>query len=91
MPSSNHAQLTAEDRADLDASRDWVKGHFTEAADEKYQPVSGKLRVIGAVLDNGWVETAETWKLQSLGIALGDALAQELLLEWVVVDDEFPG
>ena len=75
IPISAHTQLTAEDRADLETSRKWVKGHFTEAASEKYDPISGKLRVIDAVLKSGWVEPTETWKLQSLGVAFGDALA----------------
>jgi hypothetical protein len=80
--------LTEEDKQNLDAARTWVKGHFTENADEKYEPVDGKLRVIDAILANKWVNASETDKLQALGVALGDALAQELLLDWVVIDDE---
>ncbi len=85
----SHVKLDSEDRRQLEAARDWVKGHFAEHADAKYEPLDGKLRVIDAVLQNDWVEPTETWKLQALGIALGDALAQKLLLEWVVVDDEY--
>jgi len=44
---------------------------------------------LDAILANGWVEPSETWKLQALGICLGDALAQELLMDWVIVDDEY--
>ena len=84
---TEHAPLSPEDREWLDPSRGWVKGHFTDHPNEKYEPVEGKLRVVEAVL--GWVAPSETWKLQSLGVAFGDALAQELVLEWVVVDDEF--
>ena len=81
--------LGPEDIVNLDAARSWVKGHFSEDQDEKYQPVEGKLRVMDTILQNGWVEASETWKLQSLGVAFGDALAQQLMLDWVVVDDEF--
>jgi hypothetical protein len=45
--------------------------------------------VIDAILKNGWVSKGETWKLQALGIAFGDAVAQYLMLDWVSVDDEF--
>ena len=63
--------------------------HFTEKPEEKYAPIDGKLRVIDAILGAGWVEPHETEKLQSLGVAFGDAIAQKLLMEWVVVDDEY--
>jgi hypothetical protein len=89
MPEESHLPLRDEERARLEAARSWVKGHFTEKADEKYDPEDGKLRVIDAILGNRWVTPDETWKLQALGIAFGDALAQRLQLEWVTVDDEF--
>ena len=88
-PPATYRSLTPEDLANLEAARAWVRGHFTEAAEGKYEPIDGKLRVIDAILKNGWVDVKETWKLQALGVALGDALAQKLLLEWVTVDDEF--
>ena len=79
-----------DDEADwLESARSWMKGHFTENADEKYATIEGKLRLIATILEQGWIEPSETWKLQSLGIALGDALAQKLLLDWVTIDDEF--
>lgn len=36
-----------------------------------------------------WIEPTETWKLQSLGITLGDALSQKLGMVWVRVEDEY--
>lgn len=89
MKDPGHKPLTAEDHRNLSAARDWVKGHFSADQDLKYAPTQGKLSVIGAILDNAWVNPAETWKLQALGICLGDALAQELLLDWVIIDDEY--
>ncbi|QJR16063.1 DUF3806 domain-containing protein [Usitatibacter palustris] len=80
--------LNEEDIQRIEAHREWVVGHFEDA--KGYEPLSAKLRVIQAVLDNGWAEKTETWKLQSLGIALGDALVQEMpQLSWVAVEDEF--
>jgi Domain of unknown function (DUF3806) len=37
----------------------------------------------------GWVAPTETYKLQRLGITLGDALVQELGMEWVMVEDDY--
>jgi hypothetical protein len=34
-------------------------------------------------------EPNETWKLQSLGITFGDALAQKMRLRWVAVADQY--
>lgn len=85
----DHIPLTNADRQWLETARAWVKGHFADDADDKYAPVEGKLRVVEAILANGWVAADETWKLQALGAAFGDALEQELLLEWVSVEDAF--
>lgn len=86
-PAEHH--LEAAEREWLERARDWVKGHFPESPDEHYSTIDGKLRVIAANLDQGWVSRSDTWQLQSLGIAFGDALAQKLMLKWVTVDDEY--
>jgi hypothetical protein len=80
--------LNDEDADRIRKHRDWVVGHFDDAT--AYETVSDKLRVIQAILDNGWIAKQETWKLQSLGVTFGDALVQEVPeLSWVAVDDEF--
>ncbi len=85
----DYVPLTEADRDWLESARAWVKEHFTDNVEEKYAPVAGKLRVIDAILVNGWIAYNETWKFQALGAAFGDALGQELLLDWVSVEDEF--
>jgi hypothetical protein len=80
--------LNEEDINRLQQHREWVVGHYDDPA--AYESVAGKLRLIQTILDNGWIDTSETWKLQSLGVAFGDALVQEVPeLFWVAVDDEF--
>jgi hypothetical protein len=79
--------LNSGDRDRLAAARSWLKGHFTHDADAKYGSVEAKLRLLEAILDAGWVEPHETWKLQALGIGFGDALEQELGLKWAAVED----
>lgn len=42
-----------------------MKGHFADAADEKYRPISDKLRVVDPLLASGLVQPPETGMLQS--------------------------
>jgi len=77
-----------EEVARLEAQRKWVRDHYTHDPESEYASVSGKLKVINTILASGWVASHETVKLQSLGVAFGDALAQELGLRWVTVEDE---
>jgi len=81
--------LNQEDSSDVEAKRDWVRNHYEPQALHKYDTVEGKLAVVDAILSNGWVNSEETLKLQCLGIAFGDALAQHLGLSWVAVEDEY--
>jgi hypothetical protein len=46
------------------------------------------LRVIQDVLDRSALSLDQTYELQALGVALGDVMAEQLGLEWVVVDDD---
>jgi hypothetical protein len=69
--------------------RAWVKGHFTENADVKYEPLVGKLRLLDGIISQNFIQPDETWKLQALGIVFGDALVQQLGMEWVTVEDEY--
>jgi len=89
MTNEEPSVLEPEERAWIEEARAWVKAHFNDDADAKYETLSGKLGVISAILENGWVGPTETGKLQALGIAFGDALAQKLMLDWITVDDSY--
>lgn len=80
--------LSPADSSHVEKQRDWVRGHYEPHVRQQYETLEGKLRLLDAILKNKWVEPTETWKLQSLGITLGDALAQKMGLLWVAVDDE---
>lgn len=80
---------SAEDAEQIEAQRRWVREHFDENARQLYEHRDEKLRLLQTILDAGWIEASETVKLQCLGITLGDALVQELGLEWVMVEDEY--
>ena len=79
---------TDNELAQLEAQRSWVRDHYDVAARGKYDTLPGKLNLLQAILDAGWIEPTETVKLQSLGTTLGDALVQDLGLEWVTVEDD---
>jgi len=51
--------------------------------------VAGKLGIIRAIIQQGILKPNQTYELRSLGIVLGDAFAQELKMEWVMVEDGF--
>jgi len=74
---------------DLAAKREWVTGHYDAQSLDKYQTLTGKLDLLATILAEGWVKRADQLKLQSLGVGFGDAIAQDTLMEWVVVDDEY--
>jgi len=81
--------MSDEDAARIEKQRSWVRDHFEPQARSEYDNLSGKLRLIQSIIAAGWIEPSETWKLQSLGVAFGDALAQALGLAWVTVEDEY--
>jgi hypothetical protein len=80
--------LSPEDTARVEKQRGWVRDHYDPHARQQYETQEGKLRLLHTILTNNWVEPTETWKLQSLGITFGDALAQKMGLSWVAVEDE---
>jgi hypothetical protein len=81
--------LSDDDLAHANRQRDWVRGHYEEHAQHEYETVSGKLGALDAIIRSNWIEPHETWKLQSLGITLGDAVAAMMGLTWVMVEDEY--
>ena len=53
---------------------------------------SGSLRdieLIQELLDRRAIEADDVWALQGLGITLGDVLAQQFAIPWVVVNDDY--
>ena len=81
--------LNEQDLAEIEAKRSWVREHYELHAQYKYEIVEGKLVIVDSILQNNRVLPTDTLKLQCLGIAFGDALAQELGLIWVAVEDEY--
>ena len=80
---------TADDLLRVEKHRDWTRGHFEPDQQDLYAAYDQKLILLATILANKWIEPSETWKLQSLGITLGDALVERHGFEWVTVEDEY--
>jgi hypothetical protein len=84
------SDLSRDDLASLDKQRALVAA----AAKQRYG-VSGLLRtkddlpVLQRPIDDQAFTKTQTYELQSLGVALGDVMASELPLRWMMVTDEF--
>jgi len=81
--------LSDEDLQRLDEQRSWVRDHYGSEARHKFETIDGKLSLLDTILKERWVGPDETWKLQSLGVVLGDALIQSQGFQWVMLEDEY--
>jgi hypothetical protein len=79
--------LATADADHVERQRTWVRDHYEPEARHQYETVAGKLQLLDTIIRSDWIEPSETWKLQSLGVTLGDAVAQQTGLGWVAVED----
>ena len=82
-------ELSSEMIKTLESQRDWVRNHYTLDSIDKYNTVEGKLYLLDTIIKSKWINKDETFKLQCLGITLGDALVQDLGLKWIEIEDNF--
>lgn len=84
------SELTLEDSERLDRQRAVVAA----TAKQRYGTAGltrtkKDLPILQRLLDDNAFKKSQTYELQSLGVAFGDALASEFSLRWVMVTDEF--
>ena len=84
------SELSRDDRARLDQQRAVV----ARVAKAKYgTPVltgtKKDLPVLQHLIDEKVFQKSQTYELQSLGVVLGDVLASEFPLRWVMISDEY--
>jgi hypothetical protein len=79
--------LADDHRMDIEKQRHWVYGKNSAADD--FPSAETKLDLLDAMLKSTMIKANHKWELQSLGVVFGDALAQQLGLLWVTVEDEF--
>jgi hypothetical protein len=78
---------TPADSERLERQRQLVEKYLADESREKFKTPAGKLGTIRAFLAGNVFASTQTYELQSLGVVFGDALALELGLEWVIVED----
>lgn len=86
----NFSELSRPDRTRLNQQR----GIVAAAAKQRYSTplltrTAADLPVLQRLIDDKVFSKAQTYELQSLGVAFGDVLASELPLRWVMVTDEY--
>ena len=89
--SQSFRSLSDQDESWLSDQRECVEAliNGNPDAENKYKTSAGKLGTIRAILEANVFQADETFKLQGLGIVLGDALASEIGLVWKMsVDDD---
>lgn len=84
------SELSHEDVASLDRQRALVAA----AAKQRYSVLGlartkADLPVLQRLIDDRAFTKTQTYELQSLGVVLGDVMASELPLRWMMVTDEF--
>lgn len=76
----------------IERMEEWVASHFAPDRRHLYQQIAGKIAVVQAIVDNGWIiegDPIAAWKRQALGATVGAALAQYYEgLVWKAVEDE---
>jgi hypothetical protein len=89
QPEQKITALTEADESRLRDQRAVVERYLgNEDSKQKYKTAAGKLGTIRAILNGDVFKPDQTYELQCLGIVLGDALAQEMGMEWIMVEDE---
>jgi hypothetical protein len=83
------SELTEDMIKYLENKRSWVRNHYAPGAESDYDTVAGKLNLLDTIIKSNWIEKSETYNLQSLGITLGDVIAQDLNFVWVEVTDDY--
>jgi hypothetical protein len=73
----------------LESQRTWVRDHYENNAVEIYNTLDGKLELLDFIIKSNWIAKTEKYKLQCLGVTLGDALVQELEFKWIEIEDEY--
>ncbi|GMO70499.1 MAG: hypothetical protein Ta2A_19110 [Treponemataceae bacterium] len=82
-------EMSEEMAQRIEKQRNWVKEHYDQESRYKYDTIDGKLHLLQGIIDNEYYGKNDTMELQSLGITFGDALSQQLSLNWVEVEDEY--
>jgi hypothetical protein len=82
-------EISDEMKLRIEVQRDWVRNHYDSDSLAKYDSFDGKLELLDIIIKSNWIEKDEKYKLQCLGITIGDTLVQGLNFTWIEVEDEY--
>jgi hypothetical protein len=82
-------EISDEMKLRIETQRDWVRNHYDSDSLTKYDSFDGKLELLDIIIKSNWIQKDEKYKLQCLGIAIGDAIVQDLNFTWIEVEDEY--
>lgn len=89
-PEQTISELTEDDRTQLREQSQLIEKYLADSESrEKFKTVVGKVGTIRAILEANVFKPNQTYELQCLGVVLGDAIVQELDMEWVIVEDDY--
>jgi hypothetical protein len=90
QPEQKITALNESDQKLLRDQRAVVEKYLgNEDSKEKYKTAAGKLGTIRAILQSNLFKPDQKYKLQCLGIVLGDVFVQDMGMEWIMVEDEY--
>lgn len=80
--------LTPNDRAALVKQRQVLEKYLgDEKSKQAYKTAADKLGLLRALLNQKVFKPTQSYEYGCMGVVLGDAFAQQLKMEWVVVED----
>jgi Domain of unknown function (DUF3806) len=77
--------MTDQDAAGFDEMRNFLVGLFTPETQVDYDTLDEKLAIVDAILGDSRFDPSNVGLLQALGVCFGDAISQQLGMEWVIV------
>ncbi|GMO62551.1 MAG: hypothetical protein Ta2A_09250 [Treponemataceae bacterium] len=82
-------EISEEMSQRIEKQRNWVKEHYDQESQHKYDTIDGKIHLLQGIIENEYYSKNDTIELQSLGITFGDILSQQLSLNWIEVEDKY--
>ena len=84
------SEITTADRTELERQRRIV----SNIIDQNFGSITlqgsvSELRYLQKIIDRKLIDRNDSYDLQALGVILGDIMAANLSLRWVVIDDQY--
>lgn len=85
----NLEYLSAADILKIEAQRSWVREQYSPEVRGQFDTVTGKLKIIHALLQQKPADTCAQHEVQAIEIVFADALIQETGVMWAIINDDY--